>query len=272
MPEPIKFGTDGWRGVIADDFTYANVRRVAHAIARYVHQYEDPSRGVLVAYDTRFASDRFAVVAAEAIAASGIRVQAGARGHAHACAQLHGARAARRRRSDDHLQPQSVELEWDEVQGQLRRLGHAGNHQKDRGAHRHAAHRRQGRRGGRGRFQDRLHRRHQGLRGPQANRRGKAEVRHRRDVRRGTRHPRGHLPDSSASITSSCTAKSIRSFRASIPSRFCRTCASCSRPWWPTTAPPDWRPMAMPTASAPWMKTAMWWTPASVLPCCWSGC
>jgi phosphomannomutase len=75
MPEPIKFGTDGWRGVIADDFTYANVRRVAHAIARYVHQYEDPSRGVLVAYDTRFASDRFALVAAEAIAASGIRVQ-----------------------------------------------------------------------------------------------------------------------------------------------------------------------------------------------------
>jgi phosphomannomutase len=75
MPEPIKFGTDGWRGVIADDFTYANGRRVAHAIARYVHQYEDPSRGVLVAYDTRFASDRFAAVAAEAIAASGIRVQ-----------------------------------------------------------------------------------------------------------------------------------------------------------------------------------------------------
>jgi phosphomannomutase len=75
MPEPIKFGTDGWRGVIADDFTFANVRRVAHAIARYVHQYEDPSRPVLVAYDTRFASDRFALAAAEAIAASGIRVQ-----------------------------------------------------------------------------------------------------------------------------------------------------------------------------------------------------
>jgi phosphomannomutase len=75
MLEPIKFGTDGWRGVIADDFTYANVRRVAQAIARYVHRYEDPSRGVLVAYDTRFASDRFAMAAAEAIAASGIRVQ-----------------------------------------------------------------------------------------------------------------------------------------------------------------------------------------------------
>ena len=75
MLEPIKFGTDGWRGVIADDFTFANVRRVARAIAAYVHQYEDPSRPVLVGYDTRFASDRFAMVAAEAIAASGIRVQ-----------------------------------------------------------------------------------------------------------------------------------------------------------------------------------------------------
>jgi phosphomannomutase len=75
MAEPIKFGTDGWRGVIADDCTYENVRRIAHAIARYVHQYEAPSRGVLVAYDTRFGSRRFAGIAAEAIAASGIRVQ-----------------------------------------------------------------------------------------------------------------------------------------------------------------------------------------------------
>src|ERR1017187_5699854 len=75
MADPIHFGTHVWRGVIADDCTYENVRRIAHAIACYVHQYEDPSRGVLVAYDTRFASDRFAAVAAEAIAASGIRVQ-----------------------------------------------------------------------------------------------------------------------------------------------------------------------------------------------------
>ena len=38
----IKFGTDGWRGVIADDFTYYNVRKVAGAIAAYVLKYEDP--------------------------------------------------------------------------------------------------------------------------------------------------------------------------------------------------------------------------------------
>jgi len=73
--QPIRFGTDGWRGVIADDYTFANVRRVAHAIANYVHRHEDPSRGILVAYDTRFGSRRFAEITAEAIAGSGIRVQ-----------------------------------------------------------------------------------------------------------------------------------------------------------------------------------------------------
>ena len=75
MSQKISFGTDGWRGVIADDYTYENVRRVAHAIACYVHHHEDPTRGVLVAYDTRYGSRRFAEITAEAIAASGIRVQ-----------------------------------------------------------------------------------------------------------------------------------------------------------------------------------------------------
>ncbi len=45
MSQQIKFGTDGWRGVIADDYTFENVRRVAHAIASYIHQYEEPSQG-----------------------------------------------------------------------------------------------------------------------------------------------------------------------------------------------------------------------------------
>ena len=71
----IKFGTDGWRGVIADDFTFDNVRRVAGAIASYVLKHEDPSRGVVVGYDTRFASPRAARVAAEALAAAGIPVK-----------------------------------------------------------------------------------------------------------------------------------------------------------------------------------------------------
>src|SRR5216684_1124063 len=75
MPQEIKFGTDGWRGVIADDFTFDNVRRVAGAIASYVLKYEDAKQGVFVGYDTRFASQRAAQVAAEVIAAAGIPVR-----------------------------------------------------------------------------------------------------------------------------------------------------------------------------------------------------
>jgi len=75
MSQPIRFGTDGWRGVIADDYTYENVRRVSNAIASYVHKHEDPRKGVLVAYDTRFGSRRFAELSAEAMAATGINVQ-----------------------------------------------------------------------------------------------------------------------------------------------------------------------------------------------------
>jgi phosphomannomutase len=72
---PIKFGTDGWRAVIADDYTFANVRRVAGAIASYVLKHEDPSRGVIVGYDTRFGSPSFARAAAQVIANSGIPVR-----------------------------------------------------------------------------------------------------------------------------------------------------------------------------------------------------
>lgn len=71
----IKFGTDGWRGVIADDFTFDNLRRVAGAIASYVLKHEDPSRGLVVGYDTRFLSPRFARAAAEVLAAAGIPVR-----------------------------------------------------------------------------------------------------------------------------------------------------------------------------------------------------
>jgi phosphomannomutase len=75
MPQQIKFGTDGWRGIIADDFTFDNVRRVAGAIASYVLKYEDAKRGVFIGYDTRFASQRFAQAAAEVIAMAGIAVK-----------------------------------------------------------------------------------------------------------------------------------------------------------------------------------------------------
>jgi phosphomannomutase len=70
----IKFGTDGWRGVIAEDFTYENVRKVACAIARYAARAEKPGSGVLVGYDNRFGSEQFARVAAEVVAMTGTPV------------------------------------------------------------------------------------------------------------------------------------------------------------------------------------------------------
>ncbi len=75
MTQEIKFGTDGWRGIIADDFTFENVRRVAGAIASYVLKHEDAQRGVVIGYDTRFASGRAAQVVAEVIAVAGIPVR-----------------------------------------------------------------------------------------------------------------------------------------------------------------------------------------------------
>ena len=70
----IKFGTDGWRGVIAEDFTFANARIVAHAIARYVVRGEDARKGVIVGYDHRFASDQVAAAVAEALSSIGIPI------------------------------------------------------------------------------------------------------------------------------------------------------------------------------------------------------
>jgi len=76
MPHPvIKFGTDGWRGIIADDFTFANVRIAAEAIAAYVHAKEDPAKGIAIGYDTRFGSRDFALACAEVAASTGIPVQ-----------------------------------------------------------------------------------------------------------------------------------------------------------------------------------------------------
>jgi alpha-D-glucose phosphate-specific phosphoglucomutase len=77
----IKFGTDGWRGIIADDFTFANVRVAARAIAAYVldkkdkQDKEDPAKGIAIGYDTRFGSKAFARACAEVVAAAGIPVQ-----------------------------------------------------------------------------------------------------------------------------------------------------------------------------------------------------
>jgi phosphomannomutase len=82
---PIRFGTDGWRAIIAEDFTFANLERVAQAYATYLQQRgndEKPSSQrdashpslVIVGYDRRFLSEKFAERAAQVLAGNGLRV------------------------------------------------------------------------------------------------------------------------------------------------------------------------------------------------------
>jgi phosphomannomutase len=71
---PIKFGTDGWRAIIADEFTFANVRACAQATAQYIRGTGMAPRGVVVGYDTRFASAEFAAAVAEVLAANDVPV------------------------------------------------------------------------------------------------------------------------------------------------------------------------------------------------------
>ena len=71
---PIKFGTDGWRGIIAADFTFANVARCAQGLADYLRAAGSARRGLVVGYDTRFASRAFAETVAAVVAASEIPV------------------------------------------------------------------------------------------------------------------------------------------------------------------------------------------------------
>lgn len=70
----LRFGTEGWRGVIARDFTFANIRRVAAALARYFVEFEDVRAGVVVGYDNRFHSPEAADVVAEVLSGAGLRV------------------------------------------------------------------------------------------------------------------------------------------------------------------------------------------------------
>ena len=76
---PIVFGTDGWRARIAEDFTFENVRRCADGVAHYVIEKGEQAKGVVVAYDRRFASEHFAQAAAEVLLGHDIPVAFAAR-------------------------------------------------------------------------------------------------------------------------------------------------------------------------------------------------
>ena len=71
---PIKFGTDGWRAIIAEDYTFDNVRDCAEGVARYLKDAGLAGRGLVIGFDTRFGSEDFAAASAEVVAAHGIKV------------------------------------------------------------------------------------------------------------------------------------------------------------------------------------------------------
>jgi phosphomannomutase len=78
-PTTIVFGTDGWRARVADEYTFENVRRCADGVAQYVVDRGETAKGVVVAYDRRFASEHFAMATAEVLLARGIPVAFGVR-------------------------------------------------------------------------------------------------------------------------------------------------------------------------------------------------
>ena len=69
----IKFGTSGWRGIIGEDFTFENVRIASQGIANYLKKTGQKGNGVVVAYDTRFLSEKFAAECAKILAFNGIQ-------------------------------------------------------------------------------------------------------------------------------------------------------------------------------------------------------
>lgn len=66
--EPVKFGTDGWRAVIADTYTFENVKRIAFCVGKYFENHPKIKNGIVVGYDTRFLSKEFAAATAETLA------------------------------------------------------------------------------------------------------------------------------------------------------------------------------------------------------------
>ena len=107
-PTTIVFGTDGWRARIADEFTFENVRRCADGVARYVVDRGETAKGVVIAYDRRFASEHFAMAAAEVLLAHDIPVAYAVQAVPDPDELVRGGRARGRRRHRHHRQPQPV--------------------------------------------------------------------------------------------------------------------------------------------------------------------
>jgi phosphomannomutase len=74
MAYSIKFGTDGWRGIVAEDYTFDNVRRCAQGFANYLIEGGKQGQEVIVGHDKRFSGENFAAASAEVLAANGFKV------------------------------------------------------------------------------------------------------------------------------------------------------------------------------------------------------
>ncbi len=103
---PIKFGTSGWRGLIADDFTFANVRLAVTAIAEHVKS-KAKQPAILVGYDTRFYSEEFSQLAVDILQAARHPDVALRNVHAHAGHRLRDHAPEAGWRHQLHRQPQS---------------------------------------------------------------------------------------------------------------------------------------------------------------------
>lgn len=114
------FGTSGWRAVIADEFTFAGVRRVTAAITQLLREKGDAERGVVVSYDTRFFADRFAWTAADELLRQGLAVKLTERDTptpAVAHAVIRGGHGGALNLTASHNPPQYCGLKYSPVSG-----------------------------------------------------------------------------------------------------------------------------------------------------------
>ena len=130
MSSVIKFGTSGWRAIVADEFTLANIRLAIAGIAAYVKTQPEPHR-VLVGRDPRFLGESFVAEAAKILAGGRHHSHRHPRRRANPGHRLCGARPENLRRHQLHRLPQSTGVQRHQVLHPRRRARPAGSDQAD---------------------------------------------------------------------------------------------------------------------------------------------
>jgi len=128
----VKFGTDGWRAIIAKDYTYDNLKLAALASAQYFLTHPNRAKGVCIGYDTRFMSKDFARYTAEIFSSAGLKVYLSDSFVSTPAVSLFTKAKQRRRRHCHHRIAQPGKLQ--RLQGQviIRRPGQSRGHQRNR--------------------------------------------------------------------------------------------------------------------------------------------